>query len=85
MESSSESTSRETTPESEASDEENDDNDEDEEEVAQQDDEDEDKLPDMEMVPAKPIVHRDTAQLAEDYTKFFPEYATPEVRRCTKN
>ena len=78
VESSSESTSRETTPESEASDEEADDNDDDEEEVAQQDD-DEENLPDIETVPAKPIVHRDTAQLAEDYAKFFQEYSTPDV------
>ena len=77
VESSSESTSRETTPESEGSDEEDENEDDDEETLAQQDDEN--NLPDIETVPAKPIIHRETSDLAEEYSKFFTEYATPEV------
>lgn len=76
VESSSESTSRETTPESENSEDE-DENDEDDEEVAQQDDES--NLPDIENVPGKPIVQRDPAELDEQYSQFFIEYANPEV------
>jgi hypothetical protein len=45
--------------------------------LAQQDDES--NLPDMDIVPAKPIIHRETSDLAEEYSKFFIEYATPEV------
>ena len=47
--------------------------------LAQQDDES--NLPDMDIVPAKPIIHRETSDLAEEYSKFFIEYSNPEV--CT--
>ena len=47
--------------------------------LAQQDDES--NLLDMDIVPAKPIIHRETSDLAEEYSKFFIEYSNPEV--CT--
>ena len=47
--------------------------------LAQQ--EDESNLLDMDIVPAKPIIHRKTSDLAEEYSKFFMEYSNPEV--CT--
>jgi len=84
VESSSESTSRETTPESEGSDEEDENEDDlDEETLAQQ--EDESNLLDMDIVPAKPIIHRKTSDLAEEYSKFFIEYSNPEVLESHSN
>ena len=83
VESSSESTSRETTPESEDSDIDDEDNEDEDEEVAEQQDEcnrDRDQaLSDIETVPGKPIDRRDVEELAEQYSQYFQEYSTPSV------
>ena len=80
VESSSESTSRETTPESDDSDEEQDqDNEDEEEEVAEQDDEDKNEAEPDFPVSAKPILQRDQEDLIKSYAKFFTEYSTSTV------
>ena len=56
-----------------------DENEDDDEETLAKEQDDENNLPDIETVPAKPIIHRETADLAEQYSRFFTEYATPEV------
>ena len=86
VESSSESTSRETTPESDDSDEEQDqDNEDEEEEVAEQDDEDKNEAEPDFPVSAKPILQRDQEDLIKSYAKFFTEYSTSTVSFFNKN
>lgn len=78
VESSSESTSRETTPESDESDEDEENEDAEEEEVAEQDDH-EDQVPEFAASNGKPVEPRPKLELDKAYAKFFPEYATPNV------
>ena len=80
MESSSESTSRETTPESDESEDEDDNGEDEDEEVAEQDDENP-LMTDESIgnVPGKPIVQRGIAELAEQYSQYFAEYTNPNV------
>ena len=82
MESSSESTSRETTPESDESEDEDDNGEDEDEEVAEQDDENP-LMTDIENVPGKPIVQRGIAELAEQYSHYFAEYTNPNVSQHT--
>lgn len=79
MESSSESTSRETTPESDESEDEDDNGEDEDEEVAEQDDENPLMTDQIENVPGKPIVQRGIAELAEQYSQYFAEYTNPNV------
>ena len=83
MESSSESTSRETTPESDESEDEDDNGEDEDEEVAEQDDENP-LMTDESIgnVPGKPIVQRGIAELGEQYSQYFAEYANPNVSQC---
>jgi len=82
VESSSESTSRETTPESDDSDDDDDDGDEDEE-LADQDDEDnkDEEFP----MSTKPFAQRDQEDLIENYARFFPEYCDPTILESSSN